>query len=92
MSRIEDPEVASHPAVPVKQAAPAPAMWRGRNLPWWVNALLGAFIIIVGIFFFFNPARGMTGSWQWVFLVGYFVIGGLYVGKAYRQYTSRGNP
>lgn len=75
--------------VTTRSARPVKPQRRGLNLPWWANGLVGLVIIAAGVFFFINPARGTSHNLQLIFLLGYFVIGGLYVGKAYRQYSSR---
>lgn len=84
----ERPVETSPVAVPVQNKSSPPRL-RGLNLPWWANSVVGIFIIAVGVVFYLHPARGTTSSWQLIFLLGYFVIGALYLGKAVRQIIQR---
>ena len=60
-----------------------------RQLPLWVNAVLGAAMVIFGIIVFAMPQKGSGNGQRLIFLVLYFVIAGLYLGKAYQQYRAR---
>lgn len=75
-------------ASPVRQKASAQGRRRGWQPPLWVNVMVGTGMVIFGIIQFFTQQHnaGMTGL---VFLVLYFVIAGLYLGKAYQQYRAK---
>lgn len=85
-------------AFPVTRSSPAPAPARaksnqGRRKRWqpplWVNALLGVGMIVFGIVVFVMPQRGAGQTQRLIFLVLYFLIAALYLGKAYQQYRAR---
>lgn len=60
-----------------------------RQVPLWVNALLGIGMVIFGIVVFAMPQKGSGTGQRLIFLVLYFLIAGLYLGKAYQQYRAR---
>lgn len=63
---------------------------QGRRRRWqpplWVNALLGVGMLIFGIVVFEMPQKGAGQTQRLIFLVLYFLIAALYLGKAYQQY------
>lgn len=75
-------------ATPVRQAA-TPARRRGWQTPFWINVVLGASMLVFGIFFYFLPQKGVAGTQRLVFLALYFAIAVLYLGKAIRQYLAK---
>jgi hypothetical protein len=51
------------------------------------NAGLGAFMLVVGIVFFFVPGgKGVGLQERLLFLIGYLLLGGFYLFRAYRGY------
>lgn len=78
------------PARPTSSTASPVKAERGRRRGWqpplWVNALLGVGMIIFGIIVFVMPQKGAGQTQRLIFLVLYFLIAALYLGKAYQQY------
>jgi hypothetical protein len=80
----------SAPAVPAQPKPSArPIMRKGFQPPMWVNILIGAVLCVVGIIFYLLPQKGMGSGTHLIILLGYFALGGLYFGKAFRQYRAK---
>jgi hypothetical protein len=79
-----------YPARPMSSTATPVKNDQGRRRRWqpplWVNALLGVGMIIFGIIVFAMPQKGAGQTQRLIFLVLYFLIAALYLGKAYQQY------
>jgi hypothetical protein len=58
-------------------------MRRGMDLPWGVNAAIGAGLLLAGVYFFVST-RGSVGQ-RLVFLFLYVLLAGFFLAKAYRQ-------
>ena len=89
-SHYESGETDNLPTVDEKpKRAAKPVMRRGWNPPLWVNLMLGVGMAVFGIFFFVLPQKGMGSGQRLLLLVGYFLVAGFYLFRAYRQYRQR---
>jgi hypothetical protein len=60
-----------------------------RQPPLWLNILLGLIMVVAGPYFTFFTSGGLAIPARVILLLGYFLIGGYYFVKAYRQYRER---
>jgi hypothetical protein len=86
-------ELDQTPAVPARPQSSTQSKPRRRwELPFWMNLVWGLLLVGFAVLYFVVPARGVPKGTQLLFLVAYFVLAGLFLGKAYRQYReSRGS-
>jgi hypothetical protein len=74
---------------PIRKTERARVPRRGWQPPMWVNLMFGTIIITAGVVFFLGfQVNGLGTGARLLFLVGYFALGGLYLGRAFRQYRS----
>ena len=64
-------------------------MRRGWQGPPWFNAVLGLFMLGAGVAFFLAPSKGISARDKALLLVGYVVLAGFYLFRAYRAYRQR---
>jgi hypothetical protein len=71
----------------------APVRTRRQRQRWqpplWFNVALGFAMIVFGIFFFATQSHGMAMQERLLLLLGYFVVAGFYLAKAFQQYRAR---
>lgn len=71
------------------KSARRPAKRRGWQPPMSFNIIFGTVMIGLGVFFTALPQKGMGLQGKLLLLVLYLALGGLSLGRAYRQYRSR---
>jgi predicted lipid-binding transport protein (Tim44 family) len=77
----------STPAAATSQAArPVRRGWQG---PPWMNAALGVFMLIAGVYFFGFAQQGMDIRTRLLLLVAYIAVAGFYFFRAYKGYRAR---
>ncbi len=81
--------VGSSSASPVRRQTAPQGRRRGWQPPLLVNVILGFGMVIFGIVTFVIPQHGAGMTQRLIFLVLYFLIAGLYLGKAFQQYRAR---
>jgi len=64
-------------------------MRRGWQAPLWVNLAVGTGLVVAGLVFFLLPGKGTGTGQRLIFLLLYFVLAGLYYGKAIRQWRTK---
>jgi uncharacterized membrane protein HdeD (DUF308 family) len=70
----------------VQQSRPARRGWQG---PPWLNAVLGVFMLIAGVYFFAFVQQGMDIRTRLLLLVAYIAVAGFYFFRAYKGYRAR---
>jgi uncharacterized membrane protein HdeD (DUF308 family) len=69
-----------------KRSSSLPIQRRRRSQPLWVNASMGAVMLVVGLYFFiFLPPKGASLALRIGLLLLYFALAGLYLGRALIQ-------
>lgn len=75
------------------EAAAAPAAERPRRRGWqgppWLNAVLGVFMLVAGLYFFFFVQQGMDIQSRLLLLVAYVAVAGFYFFRAFKGYRAR---
>jgi hypothetical protein len=77
---VNSEAVAARPARPVRRG------WQG---PPWLNAVLGVFMLIAGVYFFAFVQKGMDIRTRLLLLVAYVAVAGFYFFRAYKSYRAR---
>jgi hypothetical protein len=69
-----------------QQTRPVRRGWQG---PPWLNAALGVFMLVAGVYFFAFVQKGMDTSTRLVLLIAYIAVAGFYFFRAYKGYRAR---
>jgi hypothetical protein len=70
-------------------AVPVRPVRRGWQGPPWLNAVLGVFMLVAGVYFFLFVQKGMDLTARLVLLVAYIAIAAFYFFRAYKGYRAR---
>jgi hypothetical protein len=91
--RRRGPSVADDGAQPApvqeKRAAGPVARRRGWQPPLAFNLIFGVVMVSIGVIFFVIPQKGMGTQSKLLLLILYLGLGGLSLGRAYRQYRAK---
>lgn len=86
---LEDYEPQAATSTSPPKGTARPIMRRGWQAPLWANLAIGFFLAVSGAFFFLFPGKGAGSGQRLLFLLLYFALAGLYLGKAIRQWMQK---
>lgn len=86
--RDEESEIQVPRSAAERKGSAAPVRRRRAELPLWANVAVGLVIIGVGTYLFV-PRHGSLQLSNFLILLIYFALGGLYIGRAALQYRKR---